>query len=94
MSGTTTKGLEARPAPPVRAFSAAPPLEQDFVRQQIAKQQKNNFHSTALKRTLTMPQNVNKTALHPGGVQPQREHTEIEEELHERAHIDYDRVAI
>jgi phosphoenolpyruvate carboxykinase (ATP) len=25
---------------------------------------------------------------------PQREHTEIEEELHERAHIDYDRVAI
>ncbi|KAJ9667379.1 poly(A)-specific ribonuclease [Coniosporium apollinis] len=37
---------------------------------------------------------VNKTALHPGGVQPQREHTEIEEELHTRAHIDYDRVAI
>ncbi|TIA29621.1 ATP-utilizing phosphoenolpyruvate carboxykinase [Aureobasidium pullulans] len=37
---------------------------------------------------------VNKTALHPGGVQPQREHTEIEEELHEKAHIDYDRVAI
>ena len=25
---------------------------------------------------------------------PQREHTEIEEELHEVAHIDYDRVAI
>jgi hypothetical protein len=25
---------------------------------------------------------------------PQREHTEIEEELYERAHIDYDRVAI
>jgi len=25
---------------------------------------------------------------------PQREHTEIEEELHELAHIDYDRVAI
>jgi phosphoenolpyruvate carboxykinase (ATP) len=25
---------------------------------------------------------------------PQREHTEIEEELHEHAHIDYDRVAI
>ena len=25
---------------------------------------------------------------------PQREHTEIEEELHEIAHIDYDRVAI
>ncbi|KAF2858663.1 phosphoenolpyruvate carboxykinase [ATP] [Piedraia hortae CBS 480.64] len=38
--------------------------------------------------------NVNKTALHPSGVAPQVEHTEIEEELHERAHIDYDRVAI
>ena len=25
---------------------------------------------------------------------PEREHTEIEEELHEKAHIDYDRVAI
>ncbi|TPX15466.1 uncharacterized protein E0L32_004446 [Thyridium curvatum] len=37
---------------------------------------------------------VNKTSLHPGGVQPHREHTEIEEELHEKAHIDYDRVAI
>jgi hypothetical protein len=53
---------------------------------------------------------VNKTALHPGGVQyvipfqekksllimdrPSREHTELEEELHETAHIDYDRVAI
>ena len=25
---------------------------------------------------------------------PQREHTEIEEELHETAHLDYDRVSI
>ncbi|KAK3051857.1 Protein kinase C-like 1 [Extremus antarcticus] len=38
--------------------------------------------------------NVNKTSLHPSGVQPQPEHTELEEELHERAHIDYDRVSI
>lgn len=55
---------------------------------------------------------VNKTALHPGGVEyvavastgrltsltrccrPSREHTELEEELHTTAHIDYDRVAI
>ncbi|KAK6436487.1 Protein kinase C-like 1, partial [Oleoguttula sp. CCFEE 5521] len=37
---------------------------------------------------------VNKTALHPKGVVPQVEHTEIEEELHEKAHIDYERVAI
>jgi hypothetical protein len=39
-------------------------------------------------------QTVNKTALHPGGVQPLVEHTELEEELHEKAHIDYERVAI
>ncbi|KAM9882352.1 hypothetical protein VDGE_07446 [Verticillium dahliae] len=38
--------------------------------------------------------NVNKTPLHPGGVAPHQEHTELEEELHETAHIDYDRVAI
>ncbi|KAI2859703.1 hypothetical protein CBS147321_5484 [Aspergillus niger] len=37
---------------------------------------------------------VNRTALHPGGVQPGKGHTELEEELHEHAHIDYDRVAI
>ncbi|KAH0564725.1 hypothetical protein GP486_001887 [Trichoglossum hirsutum] len=37
---------------------------------------------------------VNKTSLHPSGVVPLPEHTEIEEELHERANIDYDRVAI
>lgn len=57
---------------------------------------------------------VNRTALHPGGVQyvaflphcpyllvanclllrPSKGHTELEEELHETAHIDYDRVSI
>ena len=37
---------------------------------------------------------VNKTALHPGGVQPHRPHSELEEELHTTAHIDYDRVSI
>lgn len=37
---------------------------------------------------------VNRTALHPGGVYPIKEHTELEEELHQLAHIDYDRVAI
>lgn len=40
---------------------------------------------------------VNKTALHPSGVQPHPpapEHTELEEELYEKAHIDYNRVAI
>lgn len=37
---------------------------------------------------------VNKTALHPGGVKPTVEHTDLETELHEHANIDYDRVAI
>lgn len=37
---------------------------------------------------------VNKTGLHPSGVQPQIEHTDLEEELHEKAHIDYTTVAI
>jgi len=78
-----------------------------------------NYHSTSLRNMVTAT--VNKTALHPGGVQyvqradelplavvqrsrfnrftnysrrPVKEHTELEEELHENAHIDYDRVAI
>ncbi|GAB7337992.1 hypothetical protein MBLNU457_4367t1 [Dothideomycetes sp. NU457] len=41
-----------------------------------------------------MVTSVNKTGLHPGGVEPKHEHTELEEELHDKAHIDYDRVAI
>merc|ERR1712093_187898 len=52
-----------------------------------------NYHSTSLRNMVTI-NTVNKTALHPGGVQPVKEHTELEEELHEKAHIDYDRVAI
>lgn len=41
-----------------------------------------------------MVSTVNKTSLHPAGVEPHLDHTELEEELHEKAHIDYDRVAI
>ena len=40
------------------------PLTSDFARQQVLKQQKNNFHSSSLK---TM--SVNQTNLHPHGVQ-------------------------
>ncbi|MCJ1443047.1 MAG: Protein kinase C-like 1 [Stictis urceolatum] len=70
--------------------SASPgPLSSDFIRQQVSKQQKSNYHSSSLK---TM--SVNKTNLHPSGVAPSGNHTELEEELHEIAHIDYDRVAI
>jgi hypothetical protein len=41
-----------------------------------------------------MVSSVNKTSLHPSGVVPSKEHTEIEEELHEKANIDFDHVAI
>jgi len=37
---------------------------------------------------------VNVTKLHPKGVEPAPLHTELEEELHETAHIDYNRVHI
>ncbi|QSZ36268.1 hypothetical protein DSL72_007394 [Monilinia vaccinii-corymbosi] len=56
----------------------------------------NNYHSSSLStlKMVSAHRSVNRTSLHPGGVQPQAEHTELEEELHEKAHIDYDRVAI
>ncbi|KAM5487328.1 Protein kinase C-like 1 [Microsporum canis] len=65
--------------------------QSDFYKQQALKQDHSNYHSTSLK--MVMP-SVNRTSLHPTGVQPSHPHTEIEEELHETAHIDYDRVAI
>ena len=37
---------------------------------------------------------VNQTALHPQGVETHYSHTELEEELYETAHIDYDKVTI
>ncbi|KAH0843999.1 hypothetical protein FOPE_09091 [Fonsecaea pedrosoi] len=57
-------------------------------RSALAKVQLRAFSSRMVSHS------VNKTALHPGGVEPTREHTELEEELHTTAHIDYDRVAI
>ncbi|KAL4780261.1 phosphoenolpyruvate carboxykinase-domain-containing protein [Aspergillus varians] len=68
------------------------PLYSDFFQQQLAKQRNNNYHSTSLRTMVAT--SVNRTALHPGGVQPGQGHTELEEELHEHAHIDYDRVSI
>ncbi|MCJ1369607.1 Protein kinase C-like 1 [Loxospora ochrophaea] len=82
MPSTIDSFPQARPASPG-------PLHSDFTRQQVSKQQKSNYHSSSLNAM-----SVNQTNLHPHGVEPQREHTELEEELHEIAHIDYDRVAI
>jgi phosphoenolpyruvate carboxykinase (ATP) len=112
------RGIKDASDPVIRTTSSAP-LAQDFARKQVSKQQRSNFHSTSLSPLLAntmVSLAVNKTNLHPGGLQyvtslaraiwfqmrittneptrPAKEHTEIEEELHDKAHIDYDRVAI
>ena len=43
------------------------PLASDFSQQQVAKQRNNNYHSTSLRKMVAT--SVNRTALHPGGVQ-------------------------
>jgi hypothetical protein len=68
-----SSGINTRPAPPMRAYT--PPLPDPdsssiFLTDQIAKQQRSNFHSTSLRTVATMvSQSVNKTALHPKGVE-------------------------
>ena len=42
-------------------------LNSDFFQQQVAKQRNNNYHSTSLRNMVAS--SVNRTALHPGGVQ-------------------------
>lgn len=68
---TTMQSTSAAPAasvhiPPIRRSSPGP-LSADFVQQQVAKQQHSNYHSTSLKNMVST--SVNRTALHPGGVQ-------------------------
>jgi hypothetical protein len=52
---------------PPEAPSSPGPLYSDFFQQQIAKQRNNNYHSTSLRNMVAT--SVNRTALHPGGVQ-------------------------
>ncbi|KAI4156838.1 MAG: hypothetical protein L6R39_000970 [Caloplaca ligustica] len=78
---------------PATSSTPLAPLSADYRRQLTRKQAGNNYHSSSLGAMISNS-SVNKTNLHPGGVEPQREHTEIEEELHDIAHIDYDRVSI
>ena len=47
--------------------SESGPLYSDFFEQQVAKQRNNNYHSTSLVNMVAT--SVNRTALHPGGVQ-------------------------
>lgn len=62
---------KGQPDPVIRTASPAP-LAQDFARQQVSKQQRSNYHSSslasAIPRTM-VSQSVNKTGLHPAGVQ-------------------------
>ena len=56
-SAETVKVLPPRPKFPG-------PLQSDFAKQQTAKQQNNNYHSSSLATMM----NVNQTNLHPTGV--------------------------
>ena len=71
-SGIVVRMVYKEQLDPVIRTSSPAPLAQDFARQQVSKQQRSNFHSSSLS---TAPQNtmvsqsVNKTGLHPAGVQ-------------------------
>ena len=71
MSEQDKSTLKNRPAPPSRSYTPGPPGgATDFLKQQISKQESSNFNSTSLESSVPMvAQSVNKTALHPGGVQ-------------------------
>ncbi len=45
------------------------PLSIDFKRQLKKRQEGNNYHSSSLNSIMINPSNVNKTNLHPGGVE-------------------------
>ena len=54
-------------------LSPQSPLSTDFARQQKKKQQGNNYHSSSLSDApvgkMTNPSSVNRTSLHPTGVE-------------------------
>lgn len=61
---------QGRPPPPLRSYTPGPPDSSNYLSEQIAKQQRNNFHSTSLGTSIKMVAgSVNKTALHPKGVE-------------------------
>lgn len=66
-----SENINSRPAAPVRSYTPGPPdASNDFLKEQINKQQRSNFHSTSLNKSISMVANpVNRTALHPGGVE-------------------------
>lgn len=65
----STKALQS---PPIIRTASPAPLAQDFARQQVSKQQRSNFHSSSISADIynkMVSQSVNKTNLHPTGVQ-------------------------
>lgn len=54
-------------SPTSASSSSLGPLTSDFVRQQVAKQDRSNYHSSSLKTMVAAT--VNPTRLHPTGVQ-------------------------
>ena len=67
----TMAAIKGSADPSIRPASPAP-LAQDFARQTVQKQQRSNFHSTSISSgtfNTMVSQSVNKTALHPTGVQ-------------------------
>jgi hypothetical protein len=66
-----TMVYKGQPDPVIRTSSPAP-LAQDFARQQVSKQQRSNHHSSSLSSSILhimVSPSVNKTGLHPAGVQ-------------------------
>lgn len=66
-----TMEYKDHPEPLIRTSSPAP-LAHDFARQQVSKQQRSNYHSSSISSRVTstmVSQSVNKTGLHPAGVQ-------------------------
>lgn len=63
---TVPMSSEDQKDPPIRPSSPGP-LSGAFARQQVSKQQRNNYHSSSLSTMVSG--SVNKTGLHPGGVE-------------------------
>lgn len=63
--------LKARPSAPIRSFTpGAPDSSNDFLSDQIKKQQASNFHSSSLNKSVTMVVRIsngvqNLTCAHP-----------------------------
>lgn len=68
----TMTSIKGNPDPAPLRSSSPPPLSKDFARQVVSKQQRSNFHSSSISIGVAnkmVTQSVNKTALHPTGVQ-------------------------